>query len=824
MKISYSWLKDYVDFELSPEEIANKLTFSGLEVEGVEKEESIKGGLQGVVVGEVITCVKHPDSDHLSLTTVNVGQEEILNIVCGAPNVAAGQKVAVATIGTKLYFADPPLTIKKGKIRGAVSEGMICAEDELCIGNSHAGIMVLDKNAVPGTPMRDYLNITDEYVLEIGLTANRSDATGHIGVARDIAALLSIDNYNKGKKDFVKLHLPDVSSFKKDNNELPIEIIIDDENACPRYAGVSIKGVKVQESPEWLKTRLTSIGLKPINNIVDIGNYILFETGHPLHTFDADEILGNKIIVKKLPKDEKITTLDGIERTLTGQDLMICNAKEPMVIAGVLGGSKSGISEKTINVFIESAVFDPTTIRKTAKHHGISTDASFRYERGVDPEMTIYALKRAALLIKEIAGGTIASDINDVYPKKIERKQVQINFAHINSLIGKNIPSEEMLFILKSMDMDVLSSNNDGALIAVPTAKYDVTREADLTEEILRIYGYNNVETDNYHSFAPDSGKRNDNDKFVNKAADFLSANGFREIMNNSLTADVYTELSENLNPENNAKILNPLSKELNILRRDLLFGGLQTISYNINRKAKDLKLYEFGNIYSYNPEIPQDADVRKRYNEEYKLSILMTGNDTHENWYEKSKEVSFFSLKSIVLRMLNAVGLNDATKEEEVVSDGTFGETLKISFAKKPIAEISIIRKNILDCFDIKQAVYYADIKWENVLRLLSTNKIQFKPVPKFPEVRRDLALLVDSNVKFSDIVSLAKSRGSKLIREINLFDVYEGEKLGLNKKSYAVSFIIRDNEKTLTDNQIDKIMNQLIELYNKNLNASIR
>ncbi|MDR2085096.1 MAG: phenylalanine--tRNA ligase subunit beta [Bacteroidales bacterium] len=824
MKISYSWLKDYVDFELTPEEIANKLTFSGLEVESVEKEENIKGGLAGVFVGEVLTSVEHPDSDHLKLTTVNIGNEEPLNIVCGAPNIAAGQKVAVATIGTKLYFTDPPLTIKKGKIRGAVSEGMICAEDELCIGNSHEGIMILDKHAVPGTPFRDYLNIKDEYILEIGLTANRSDAMGHIGVARDIAALLSVDNYNAGNKTSVKLHLPDVSSFKNDNNDLPVEIIIEDVKACPRYAGVSLKGVKVQESPDWLKNRLISLGLKPINNIVDIGNFVLFETGHPLHTFDADEILGNKIIVKKLPKGKKITTLDGIERTLTGEDLMICNAEEPMVIAGVLGGSKSGISEKTTDIFIESAVFDPVTIRRTAKHHGISTDASFRYERGVDPEMTIYALKRAALLIKEIAGGTIASDINDVYPFHIARKQVKINFEHIRSVIGKEIPSEEMLFILKAMDMEVLYSDEEDAVIAVPTAKYDVTREADLTEEILRIYGYNNIETENYHNFSPDSGVQNKNDKFVNKAADFLSSNGFREIMNNSLTADVYTELSDKLSSENNVKILNPLSKELNVMRRDLLFGGLETIAYNINRKVKDLKLFEFGNIYSYNPEVPQDADVRKRYNEEYRLSILITGNEMHENWYEKSKEVSFFTLKSIVLRMLHTLGLNDATKDEEVIDDGTFGETLKISFAKKQIAEISIIKKNILTYFDIKQAVYYADINWENVLNLLATNKIQFKPVPKFPEVRRDLALLVDSDLKFADIVSLSKSKGSKLIREINLFDVYEGEKIGLNKKSYAVSFIIRDNEKTLTDNQIDKIMNQLIELFTKNLNASIR
>jgi phenylalanyl-tRNA synthetase beta chain len=823
MKVSYSWLKNYVDCNLSPEEMADKLTFCGLEVESVEKKEAVKGGLKGVVVGEVIFCEKHPNSDHLSITKVNIGKEEPLSIVCGASNVAKGQKVAVATIGTTLYFCEPPLTIKRGKLRGELSEGMICAEDELCIGDSHAGIMVLNAEAVPGTPMKDYLRLQDEYVLEIGLTANRSDAMGHIGVARDLCALLSLDNYNAGNKSFVNLQLPDVSGFTVDNHNLPIDIEVVDKQACLRYAGISIEGVRIAESPDWLKNKLMSIGLKPINNIVDISNFVLFETGHPLHTFDADQIKGHKVIVKKLPKGSKIITLDNVERELTENDLMICNAEESMVIAGVLGGTKSGISDDTKNVFIESAVFDPPTIRKTAKYHSLQTDASFRYERGVDPEMTIFALKRAATLIKEIAGGKIASEIVDVYPKVMERCQVNVNLQHVNTLIGKTIGKDEIIFILKSMDINVLQDNGDDILVAVPTAKYDVTREADVVEEILRIYGYNNVETDSMHHFSVSHRPNPDRDMLENKMSDFLVANGFREIMNNSLCAEALSSLSTELKPEDNVKVLNPLSKELNILRRDLLFGGLQTIAYNINRKAKDLQLFEFGNIYSYNPEVPKDAAVDKRFNEEYHLSLLITGDAVLENWYLKKRENTFFDVKSTVIRAINAVGVN-MDKRKETVIDGKFGKTLLISVAKTDVAQIYAVPRNILDYFDIKQAVFYADILWENVLKLYMNNVTKFSPIPKFPDVRRDLALLVNRDVQFADIVNLTKTKGSKLVREVNLFDVFEGEKIGIGKKSYAISFIIRDDDKTLTDNQIDKIMEQLIKLFSDSFDAIIR
>ncbi len=823
MKISYSWLKDYVQTNWSAEEVADKLTFSGLEVEGLDKTETVPGGLEGVVVGEVIKCENHPNSDHLHITEVNIGEDEPLQIVCGAPNVAKGQKVPVATIGTVLYFTDPPLKIKKGKLRGEVSQGMICAEDELCIGTSHDGIMVLDENAKVGTPLKEYLNITDEYVLDIGLTANRSDGMGHIGVARDIVALQSLENYRNGKKEFEKVIIPDVSSFKVDNNNLPIDIKIEDPKACLRYAGVSITGVKVGESPKWLKERLMSIGLKPINNIVDISNFVLFETGHPLHTFDADKIKGNKVIIKKLPKGSKLVTLDDVERELTGEDLIICNESEGMVIAGVLGGTESGISNDTVNVFIESAVFDPTTIRKTAKRFNLQTDASFRYERGVNPEMTIYALKRAALLIKEIAGGEISSEIVDVYPNKIERKQITVSFDRLNKLIGKVIEPEMVLFILQSMDMDIVEQNDEEFVVAVPGDKYDVTREADIIEEVLRIYGYNNVEDSDIHIFRIDKDRGTDTQKLKDKISNFLTSNGFNEIMNNSLTSNKLTKLVPSFDEANNVKVINSLSKELDVLRRDLIFGGLQTISYNINRKNKDLKLYEFGKIYSANSDTTDSDNVRKRFTEETHLSILLTGTYNNESWYTKSEKVTFFDLKSIVLRLLIDAGLDFSKKTEDIVED-IFGQTLIIKLNRKEVAKLSVIPANMLKHFDINQDVYYADILWENVTTLAKNKKVEFTPVPKFPEVRRDLALLVDKSVTFEDIVALTKQRGGSLIQEINLFDVYEGKNLEKNKKSYAVSFILRDDNKTLTDDKIDKVMDNLIKQFTKNLGATLR
>lgn len=823
MKISYSWLKDYVDCSLTPEEISDKLTFCGLEVESIDKEEIVKGGLKGVVVGEVVTCEAHPDSDHLHVTKVNVGGEALLDIVCGAPNVAAGQKVAVATIGTTLYFGEKPIVIKRGKLRGCVSEGMICAEDELCIGSSHDGIMVLDENAVPGTPLKDYLNLKDEYTLEIGLTANRSDATGHLGVARDLCALVSFDNYRNGNKEITKLIMPDVSSFKTENNDLNVKITIEDEKACLRYAGVSVSGITVADSPEWLKQRLMSIGLKPINNIVDISNYVLFETGHPLHTFDADKIAGKHIIVKKLGKGNKLTTLDGVERELTDNDLIICDEQKGLVIAGVFGGQESGITEDTKNVFIEAAVFDPPTIRKTAKYHGLQTDASFRYERGVDPEKTIFALKRAALLIKEIAGGVISSEITDVYPNVVERKEVVVNFDRLNKLIGKELQKDEVKFILQSMDFTIKSETDEEFFVAVPTAKYDVYREADVIEEVLRIYGYNNIEIGREQNFTFGNTPNPDPEVIRKTIGDYLCSNGYIEIMNNSLCSEDLSNLCESIDPELNVKMMNPLSKELNIMRRDLLFGGLQSIIHNINRKAKDLLLFEFGNVYTYNVGAAPEQNVRKKFNEDHRLALFMTGNIRTESWYAEKSESSFFDLKAEVIRMLNRVGI-DMNKRVEEEIDGRFGRTLSIKVDKVEVAQITIVPSKLLDYYGIKQQVYYADIAWASILKLKGRSKTTFSPLPKMIDTRRDLAIVLDKNIKYSDIVNITRQRGSKLIKSMNLFDVYEGDKIGADKKSYAIAYFLRDDEKTLTDDQIDKIMNQLIKLYDKEFNATIR
>lgn len=823
MKVSYSWLKDYVDCNLSAEEVSDKLTFCGLEVETLEKEELVKGGLKGVVVGEVLTCEEHPNSDHLHVTKVNIGGDTPLDIVCGAPNVAAGQKVAVATIGTTLFFGEKPITIKKGKLRGCVSEGMICAEDELCLGTSHDGIMVLDPSAIPGTPLKEFLGLNDEYGFEIGLTANRSDATGHIGVTRDLCALLSLDNYNAGKKEFVKLKMPDVSGFKADNHDLNVKITIEDSQACLRYAGVSVSGVTVAESPEWLKKRLMSIGLKPINNVVDISNFVLFETGHPLHTFDADKICGKHIIVKKLPQDTVLRTLDGVDRKLSSEDLIICDENEGMVIAGVFGGEKSGISENTTNVFIEAAVFDPPTIRKTSKRHGLQTDASFRYERGVDPEMTIFALKRAALLIKEIAGGKISSEITDVYPNPIPRKQVTLLYDRVNRLIGKEIPKEEIIFILQSMDFDIVSNDNDQLVVGVPTAKYDVYREADVIEEVLRIYGYNNIEIGREQNFTFGNTPKPDPEKVGEIAGDFLCDNGYMQIMNNSLCAEELSKLVPAFAPENNVRVLNPLSKELNIMRRSLIFGGLQSIIYNINRKAKGLKFFEFGNVYSYHPEFADSKNVDKKYEEVQHLAIFATGNYVNESWYAQKRDATFFDIKSDTLRLLHRIGI-DMKRENEEEIDGIFGKTLLIRIDKTEIAQICEVPQNLLDYYDIKQNVFFSDILWANALKLKGRNKISFSPLPKFNDTRRDLAIVVDKQVKYSDIVNLTRQKGGKTIKSMNLFDVYEGITVGVGKKSYAIAYFLRDDDKTLTDEQIEKTMTQLINLYGKEFGATIR
>ena len=821
MKISYNWLKSYINIDITAERAAELLTACGLEVESIEKTETVKGGLEGIVIGEVKTCIKHPDADKLSITTVDIGAEELLHIVCGAPNVCAGQKVTVATIGTILYNGDESFTIKKSKIRGEVSEGMICAEDELGLGNSHAGIMVLNPDAKIGLAAREYFGIEDDYTFEIGLTPNRSDATSHIGVARDLVAV--INNLNDTAEK-ITLSYPDVSDFSVDNHDFPVEIIVEDRLACPRYTGITLTGIEVKESPDWLKKRLLSIGLRPINNIVDITNFILFETGQPLHAFDADKIKGKKVIVKKLAKDSLFLTLDGIERKLSGEDLMICNSEEGMCIAGVFGGAKSGVTDATTTIFLESAYFDATTIRKTSKFHGLKTDASFRYERGTDPNITVYALKRAVLLMKEIAGGKISSEIVDNYPEAKERKRVEVTYKNINRLIGKEIDKLKVKNILTALEIEISEENEEGLSLLIPTNKVDVLREADVIEEILRIYGYNNIEINSELHSSISYLTKPDKEKIQNTIADYLSNNGFIEIMNNSLSSSDYVSKMEEINPLSNVKILNPLSKELDVMRQSLLFGGLESISYNINRKTADLKLYEFGNIYSYNAAIDKTAKVIKRFSEEKHLAIFVSGRKSPESWSITSGTVDFFSLKAFVENILKRLRINIDKLAISKISNSVFTEGLTYVANGKTLLTLGNLQNKILTSFGIKQTVFYADINWDLIVKLIPNQEITYAEVARFPEVRRDLALLINKEISFAEIVKLAYQTEKNLLQKVNLFDVYEGNKLEAGKKSYAVSFILLDKDKTLNDKQIEGIMNRLIKVYTEKLGAIIR
>jgi phenylalanyl-tRNA synthetase beta chain len=821
MKISYNWLKSYINIDITAERAAELLTACGLEVESIEKTETVKGGLEGIVIGEVKTCIKHPDADKLSITTVDIGAEELLHIVCGAPNVSAGQKVTVATIGTILYNGDESFTIKKSKIRGEVSEGMICAEDELGLGNSHAGIMVLNPDAKIGLAAREYFGIEDDYTFEIGLTPNRSDATSHIGVARDLVAV--INNLNDTAEK-ITLSYPDVSDFSVDNHDFPVEIIVEDHMACPRYTGITLSGIEVKESPDWLKKRLLSIGLRPINNIVDITNFILFETGQPLHAFDADKIKGKKVIVKKLAKDSLFLTLDGIERKLSGEDLMICNSEEGMCIAGVFGGAKSGVTDATTTIFLESAYFDATTIRKTSKFHGLKTDASFRYERGTDPNITVYALKRAVLLMKEIAGGKISSEIVDNYPEAKERKQVEVTYKNINRLIGKEIDKLKVKNILTALEIEISEENEEGLSLLIPTNKVDVLREADVIEEILRIYGYNNIEINSELHSSISYLTKPDKEKIQNTIADYLSNNGFIEIMNNSLSSSDYVSKMEEINPLSNVKILNPLSKELDVMRQSLLFGGLESISYNINRKTADLKLYEFGNIYSYNAAIDKTSKVIKRFSEEKHLAIFVSGRKSPESWSITSGTVDFFSLKAFVENILKRLRINIDKLAISKISNSVFTEGLTYVANGKTLLTLGNLQNKILTSFGIKQTVFYADINWDLIAKLIPNQEITYAEVARFPEVRRDLALLINKEISFAEIVKLAYQTEKNLLQKVNLFDVYEGNKLEAGKKSYAVSFILLDKDKTLNDKQIEGIMNRLIKVYTEKLGAIIR
>ncbi len=824
MTISYNWLKDYLDINLDPEALSTLLTDCGLEVESLEHWQSVKGGMEGIVIGEVKTCAKHPDADRLSVTTVDVGTGELLPIVCGAPNVAAGQKVVVATVGTTLYSGDESFVIKKAKLRGQPSEGMICAEDEIGLGTSHEGIMVLDPNAKVGTPAAEYFEITEDYIFEIGLTPNRTDAMSHIGVARDIKAVLENLDFQSGKKEKRALHLPKVDGFKPDNTNLDIPVVIENPEACPRYLGVTLSGLEVKESPAWLKNRLNAIGLRPINNIVDITNYVLHETGQPLHAFDADEITGNKVVVKKMPEGTPFITLDEIERKLTANDLMICNIEEGMCIGGVFGGITSGVTEKTKNIFLESAYFDPVHIRKTSKHHDLQTDASFRFERGVDPEMTIYALKRAALMMKEIAGGTISSEIKDEGKKDFEKVRLDVTWKNITRLIGKELGKNTIENILKSLDFEIHDVNENGLNVSVPLYRVDVTREADVIEEILRIYGYNNVEIPTHQNSAVAHISKPEPEKVRKIAFEFLSNNGFNEIMNNSLTKGSYYENSEAFEAEESVQILNPLSRDLNVMRQSLLFGGLETIIYNQNRKNPDLKLFEFGTVYQKNKGISKTEQVTKKYSEDLHLGLFTTGRNKKESWNTDDRAVDFFDLKAVLTNLLRRLGLPISEFELESVSKTYYTQGLKGSLNGKTIFEIGQIAAALLDQFEIKQPVYYADMNWDLLFANIDPEKTGFSELPKFPEVRRDLALLIDQTVTFAEIEKLAFNTERKLLKKVNLFDVYEGKNIDPGKKSYAVSFILQDPEKTLTDKVIDKVMNRLMKVYSDQLKATIR
>ncbi|GFZ76436.1 phenylalanine--tRNA ligase beta subunit [Aquaticitalea lipolytica] len=808
MKISYNWLKQFVNIDWAPEKTGELLTDLGLEVEGIEAYQSVKGGLEGVVVGEVLTCIQHPNADRLKVTTVNIGSGEPLQIVCGAPNVAAGQKVPVATIGTTLYTEEGEAwTIKKGKIRGEESHGMICAEDELGLGKSHDGILVLDADLKVGTLVADIFEVENDHVFEIGLTPNRADAMSHFGTARDLKAGLIQQNMN------VELITPSASSFHVDSRTLKIDVDVIDKELAPRYCGLTLSNLKVGESPKWLQNRLKAIGLTPKNNIVDVTNYILHDLGQPLHAFDASKVVGNKIIVKTLEKGTKFTTLDGIERELHEEDLMICNAEKPMCIAGVFGGADSGVTENTTSIFLESAYFNPVSIRKSAKRHALNTDASFRFERGIDPNITEYALKCAAILIQELAGGEITSDIVDIYPKKIEDFQVRLSFDNARKLIGEEIPREIIKRILMSLDIKINNVTETGLGLTVPAYRNDVIREADIIEEILRVYGYNNIKTTEKLNASISNTSRFEDYKLQNIVGTQLAAQGFYEILSNSLTTPNYAKLSEQLKDEHNVAMLNPLSNDLSVMRQSLLFSGLEAVSHNINRRRYDLKLFEFGKTYHHYNE----------NREEHKhLSVFVTGNKSAERWNATTKPSDFFYLKGTITAILERLGLS-RFKASPIKND-VFSEGVCLSLGKITLVEFGIVNKKILKHFGITQEVIYADFNWDNVINMAKHNSIKFKDIPKYPEVRRDFALLLDDNVTFEAIDTIAKQTEKQLLKDVDLFDVYQGKNLPKGKKSYAVSFILQDEHNTLTDKQIDKIMNKLQANFEKELGAELR
>ncbi|MEH0157514.1 phenylalanine--tRNA ligase subunit beta [Limibacter armeniacum] len=803
MKISLDWLKEFININESAEEISHQLTMSGLEVEGIEEFESIKGGLQGLVIGEVLECGKHPDADKLSLTKVDTGAEEPVQIVCGAPNVAAGQKVVVATVGAMLYPGEgEPFKIKKGKIRGEVSLGMICAEDEIGLGASHDGIMVLDTDLPNGTPAAEYFQIKSDQVFEIGLTPNRIDGASHYGVARDLKVLLDRD-----------IKFPETDDLKVANLSRTITVEVQDAEACPRYTGLTISGLKVAESPTWLKNRLEAIGLAPINNVVDATNYILHGLGQPLHAFDADKVTGDKIIVKRANAGQKFVTLDEAERTLTAQDLMICNTEEPMCIAGVFGGIASGVSDQTTSIFLESAYFAADVIRSTSQHHSIKTDSSFRFERGTDPNMPVRALKVAAKLITELAGGEVTSEIVDIYPNPAQPFEVSVKYKHVDRLIGKHIEPAKVREILEGLEMEFLSDSEESFTVAVPPYRVDVTREADVIEEILRIYGFNNVElaedlSADYLAHFP----KKDSDLLLSKLKSMLAATGANEIMTNSLTSSEYVKLVNSIRDEENVQILNVLSADLDVMRQSLLFTGLESIAHNINRQQRNLKMFEYGKVY---------RKVEDKYEEDNRLSIFVTGDQNDESWRRKTGKSQFHDLVSLVDRVFQFLNINKF--EQDSVESDLFAYGLSYKSGDKVLANVGMVNPKLQKKAGVKQTVFFAEFDWDLLVKRYKQD-VTFKEIPKFPEVRRDLSLVLDENVTFASVKGLALKAERKLLKHVNVFDVYKGENLGEGKKSYSVSFTLLDEQKTLTDKVIDKTMQRLITAFENDLGAIIR
>ena len=820
MNISFNWLKRYLKTDISAERMAEILTELGLEVEEFEKIETIKGGLKGVVVGEVLTCEDHPDSDHLHITTVDVGAEAPLQIVCGAANCRKGLKVMCATVGAVLYpiDSDEEFKIKRSKIRGVESLGMLCAEDELGIGRNHEGIMELPQEAVVGTPAKEYLHIADDYLIGIGLTPNRVDAASHIGVARDLAA------YLKSRGEKVEYTLPSVEGFKVDDTSRTIEVEVVNSEAAPRYAGITVSGCKIAPSPEWMQNELRAAGINPKNNLVDITNYVLFELGQPLHAFDADKIEGGKVVVRSAVEGEKFVTLDGVERTLTANDLMICSAERPMCIAGVYGGQDSGISDETVNVFIESAYFHPVWVRKTAKRFGLNTDASFRFERGIDPNIQVYALKRAAMLMQELAGGRITSEIIDINPTPAQHFEFDFSLERARKLIGKDIAEETFMTILEALDVEVRGREGEVLKVAVPPYRVDVQREADLVEDVLRVYGYNNIEISDHVNSTLSYAPKPDKARLQNVASDFLTSNGYTEIMSNSLTKASYYEGSKTYHAERCVKILNPLSQDLNVMRQTLMFNALEAVELNVNRRNANLRMYEVGNCYAFNAEKAEDENALAKYEESYRIGITVTGLATQLSWNSKAEGSSFFTLRAIVERLLKRFGIDIYTLQSESIDDDLYADAIIFKQGPKEVLRMGVVSPVVRKKFDIKQEVYFAEIDFDQLIKMTKKSKVQFKELSKFPEVKRDLALLVNKSVTFSQLRSIAFATEKKLLKSVSLFDVYEGDKLPEGKKSYALSFILEDKNQTLTDKQIERTMANLQAQMEQKAGAEVR